>query len=520
MFLIRLIREQLSTVIVNSLTIFAVFTPLLSKATQAVVMHNIFYAPEENGLSKLKPYVEIYWQVDPQSILFNKEQNIWQGKIKTDIIVRSDTSIVAQAHYILETSPVTEGAQTLNQKIIDLQRFHLPDGHFSIELKLSDLTSKRNDFIYKDTFSAHSVAPTPFFSDIQLVDTSVASSKQSPFQRNNHLQIPLCTNFLDDQRKSIHYYAELYNTHTLTPGQQPVTRKVFISRKEFGPAYNQIMHTDTALLSLLQITEGKLSTATLPSGNYYLNMIIEDKQLQRLAAQSLFFQIINSNPAPLEVKAETPAPADSAATASNSSAPASGKSEPVSVNILNLNKTFVAKYTASQIRAVLKMLIPIAEPTERNNIQEFLRKPDDMYSRYFIYNFWLNRNKLNPEAEWKAYSEKVKEVNKLFGSKILPGYESDRGVIYLKYGSPTERVIVLNEQGALPYEVWQYNALPKASNAMLLFYRPGFIANDFKLLHTTINGELRNRSWRNSLYPSGRANERSNSRAEQYLGNL
>ena len=138
---------------------------------------------------------------------------------------------------------------------------------------------------------------------------------------------------------------------------------------------------------------------------------------------------------------------------------------------------------------------------------------------YFIYNFWMKRNKEKPEEAWKEYADKVKEVNRLFGSSLLLGYESERGLIYLKYGSPTERIVVNNENNALPYEIWQYNTLPKASNALFLFYRPGLVSNDYRLLHTTVNGEIRNPNWRNSLYFSSMEESASSSRAEQYIGN-
>jgi hypothetical protein len=46
------------------------------------------------------------------------------------------------------------------------------------------------------------------------------------------------------------------------------------------------------------------------------------------------------------------------------------------------------------------------------------------------------------------------------------------------------------------------------------------MANDFKLLHSTVNGEIRNKSWRQSLYPAGVSTNPENSRAEQYFGNF
>ena len=228
---------------------------------------------------------------------------------------------------------------------------------------------------------------------------------------------------------------------------------------------------------------------------------MEDSSGSKLAARTLFFQLMNSRPEVFQLKLD-----------STSAAP-----QP---EYININKTFVGKFTPAQLRAVLKMLIPIATPAEKVSISDFLKKPNELYQRYFIYNFWVSRSKEQAEKLWNEYAEKVKFVNRSFGSSMLPGYETDRGVVYLKYGAPTERIVVNNEEGAHPYEIWQYNVLPQHGNGLFLFYRPGFMANDYKILHTTVNGEIRNRGWRRSLYLNGVSLKPENSRAEQYFANL
>ena len=335
-------------------------------------------------------------------------------------------------------------------------------------------------------------------SDIQLVDTSVASSAQNIFQRNGVIQIPLAANFLGDNRNTIQYYAEVYNLETVPKERTPLFTRVYISKKPLERMANDIIRHDSLKVSKVGLIAGKLAVTSLSSGNYYLNVVVEDRDRSQMVAKSLFFQMINTDPVIADKPKDT----------------SSGPSV-----YLDLNRTFVAKYTAAQIRAILKMLLPIADPNEANRINSFISVPDEMYSRYFVYNFWLSRNKLRPEEEWKEYSNKVREVNKLFGSSMLPGYETERGLIYLKYGKPTERITVDHEQGALPYEVWQYTSLPGNPNAIFLFYRPGFVSNDYRLLHSTVNGEVRNRGWRTSLYTGGASSESRNSRAEQFIGN-
>ena len=152
-------------------------------------------------------------------------------------------------------------------------------------------------------------------------------------------------------------------------------------------------------------------------------------------------------------------------------------------------------------------------------LQAFLKRPDEMYMRYFIYNFWLNRNTGKPEKEWEAYAEKVREVNKMFGNQAIPGYETDRGVIFLKYGKPDDRVVVGGEQGSLPYEIWQYNSIRGAGkDGVFLFYRPENMANDMRLLHSTVTGEVRDMNWKAYLFPNG-VPDVVESKAQQYIRN-
>lgn len=479
---------------------FLCFLATPSSALQAVVMKNLFFAPTENH--SFKPYIETYWQVDPQSMLFSKEDGFFVGKIRTQISIRRDTGVVTEEQYLLTTTPVASGTELYRQKIIDLRRYELQPGNYTLEILLTDELKTDSRFVFRDSFSIEPVT-APSFSDIQLVDTMLQGDVQSIFSRNGVIQLPLCTNFFDEQRKTLHYYTELYQPAADTHSTLMLT--TYVSKKPFDPPVNRLIIQDTLSKKNVHLVEGKLALNTLASGNYYLNITAVNDQQQRIAAQTLFFQVLNAKP---EALADEKMPDT-----------ASGLTPEENTTYLNLNKTFLGKYTPEQIRAILKMLLPIADPNERNSIQSFLKNPNDLYSRYFVYNFWSRRNKLKPEEAWKEYSGRVKEVNKLFGSSLLTGYESERGLIYLKYGAPTERIIVNNESNALPYEIWQYNTLARASNAVFLFYRAGMLSNDYRLLHTTVNGERRNRNWRSVLFVGGASADASASRAEQYIGN-
>lgn len=472
-------------------------------AINALVSHDVFYLKENKQELSFAPYMELYWQIDAGTLHFAQNDNKeWLSSIQTEIILRGDSGILSRQQFILNTTPAASRQAALTQNIIDLHRLALPPGKVLIDLRFSDIADQGNTFVYHDSIEVNAAPATPFFSDIQILDTSIYSADtKNIFYKNGVLQIPLSTNFLDEQRDILRYYAELYRPQLSSAAT--FRQRTFISRRPMDMPIQGLTTTDTIRRKdpILPI-HGSFNTEKLSSGNYYLNIVLENEEGLRMAEASRFFQRVNTPP-PV-VKDTAVAKADTGYQ---------------KVTILDLSSTFVGKYTMPQLRAILKMLAPTSTPIEQENIKGFLKKPDETYMRYFILNYWQERNKDEPEREWKKYSGRIKEVNKLFGNSGRPGYETERGQIYLRFGNPNERVIVNNETGAVPYEIWVYNSTERQSSpGIFLFYRPGFMISDYKLLHSTVNGELRNTAWREFLYISGSsAAATSNFRAEQYL---
>ena len=275
-------------------------------------------------------------------------------------------------------------------------------------------------------------------------------------------------------------------------------------------AVKKLEYRDTITPGLQQEVAGSFDISSLASGNYYLNIQLSDNSRQVIAKEALFFQCINKNPVEPEV---VDTKKDTTAASQQTAADATG----VAGTYIDISKTFVEKYHGPQRRAILQMLLPQADPDEANSIASLLKSGDERYSGYFIYNFFSKRNRFHPEDAWTAYADEVKEVNRMFTAG-KPGYLTDRGMRWLKYGKPAERVQVPSEAGAAPYEIWRYESLSfQSTPGILLFYQPGVIAGEYRVLTSTIRGELQNTNWRSQLYVSGHAGGNTNSRAEEYL---
>lgn len=477
-------------------------------AMDAVVSHTVFYAPDPVQNNKLIPNIEVYWLVNPHKVHYTTTpQNTIIARIRTDIVFTNDAGVIKDDHFILQTVPCKDVNELAARSIIDLRRYSLGTGLIKMKLTLTDQADTTSRFTFTDSFTILPAGDAAFFSGLQLLDTTIESPAQTVFLKNGRQQVPACTNFIGDSKKMLHYYAELYGSDQLSKINYPLVRKVTISKKPDETYFGNFVKRDTVVPGKLSLSSGSFSIASLPSGNYYLNISLENNIHKIIASSNLFFQVMNLHPVEEEV-------AKKAAVASDTSIE--------NITVLDLDKTFLSKYTTTEIIAILKMLLPLSDPLETQTINNFIKKPEDMYMRYYIYNHFKNINQKDPGKAWKAYSENVIEVNKLFSAHGNKGYQTDRGFIYLRYGAPTERITVENENGTLPYEIWQYNTLTQMNHkdiadAVFLFYRHDDMS-DYKLLHSNVSGETQNMGWRSFLYVTTQGGNNGNSRAEQYIG--
>lgn len=167
---------------------------------------------------------------------------------------------------------------------------------------------------------------------------------------------------------------------------------------------------------------------------------------------------------------------------------------------IDFSKTFVSKYSIEQLKRNILALKPISVGVEEKVLLGIVDINDIKFLQQFFYNFWYNRNASNPEDEWKKYATKLNEVAKLYGTAGSPGYQTDRGRIFLKYGEPDKKERMPNEKDAFPYEIWFYRTLENKSNISFLFYQPGAVGTPYYLLHSNFDKEVRNPYWAEELF--------------------
>jgi len=309
-----------------------------------------------------------------------------------------------------------------------------------------------------------------------LVSNQIEYDAESGALQLNEMDYP----FFDVDASRLYYYFELSSI--------PQNERAFLfleikKRSNFQfklkPEYTQKIKL-SALLQGRMLDSIDLDKAALNSGNYDLIVTLLSDSSRILHQKKAGFQLLRkSQVAPKQVE-ETELPA-------------------IGSGIVHFEKTFAGNYNLETLKKNISALGPIAEGSEIKVIKEIVRNDSIAFLRQFFYNFWYNRNPSNPESEWKLYAEKLNYVGKKYGSGSVPGYESDRGKIYLMFGEPDVLERVINEKGARPYEVWFYYNTAGRANVKLLFCQTTMLSSQMLLLHSTEQDIVFNQNWKQVL---------------------
>ena len=345
----------------------------------------------------------ICWQIEP-TVLHYQRVNATDSTIlasyETELRIYKDTTLVKTDHWITKTpSVLPRQAAALN--LLDGYVQSIPPGSYRVEVQCTESVSPETSFMLQRSFEVDSFTLKEM-AQPQLLDTFYPTpAAKGVFAQNGMLALPLATDFLGDERPLLHFYTEAYERPEMRTAKKPLRMETAILKG--AVSFGKLTRTDTcAFRNGVARLFSTMPLAKLPSGNFVLETKLIDANGKTWATSRRPFQRSNATPAPDTV---TVADMDSI-----------NKGQKLDAYV-DISKTFAQAYKPQQLRAILRMIQPIATPEEGLSIKALsARGVDAEYLRAFIYSFFLNRNPKDAEGEWKAYSDKVRTVNRLFNS--------------------------------------------------------------------------------------------------------
>ena len=439
------------------------------KALNSYISYATFNMPGDDTT----PYIETYITFDKGSLAYIKNDNgQFSATINVTIMFKQGESIKNFGKYSLSSPSVADTAN-ISGFFMDMQRYSLPNGTYSLEVVLEDENNK-NEKPFKVEDQLIMDFPDKFcFSSIIGLESFSKADKESSMSKNGYNLIPMIMPFYPETMNKLTFYAEIYNAKKQLGDNEKYLLNTYICAFENNAKLNNYYFTKRMTAKDIDVIINSMDITNLPSGNYYLVIEARDRNNEVVGLNRYFFQ--RSNPY-YQI--------DNTMLAS-----------------INTDEVFSGQIKdLDTIREYIRTLSPISTLVEKDYAEELIKTDDITTMQQFFYTFWSSRNRVDPKQAWLDYYAQVQRVNASFKTINGKGYASDRGVVFLKYGAPDRIVQSYNEPGAYPYEIWHYYTLGNQRNKKFVFMTLDIVTNDFKLIHSDAVGELNNFRWTNEIY--------------------
>ncbi len=420
----------------------------------------------------MTPFVENAIAIENRSAVYKEfEPGKFKATVEIQTIFRQEDKICAFSKIALD-SPVVTDTANLDGAFIDQQRFSLPNGAYQMEISIMDVNN--GDALPVEAMNVEVNYPddTPAISDILLFDSYAKAEKQTACTKSGFDFLPRVYPFYGANEDKLHFYTEVYNSDKLYDEGKFLVN-YYIETVESSNRMQNYFFNKRFDVNKVNVLLNTIDISELPSGNYYLVVEMRDRSNELICSKSWFFQRSNPNKA-YDIE------------------------DIAGVNIAN---TFVGSITEiDTLRKYIRYLDPICTELERSYCSNLVKTDDTKTMQQFLFNFWSKRSPMNPKQGFDDYLAAVRRVNMSFGTTSFPGYRSDRGYVFLKYGQPDKIMEVPDEPAARPYEIWHYYQVANQRDKKFVFMAPDRSTNDYQLIHSNMVGEINNPRWPMEIY--------------------
>ena len=419
--------------------------------------------------NNLQPYIEFTFIVGGNTVNYvpNKQKKFEAG-VEIQVDMFQQDSLVNRLHYILSSDQFEDSVRSGKPDFADIQNVPMPQGEYFLYFYMKDVNGDTTRLTYIDHIVLDFPEDRISTSKLSLYKSISAPEAPGLFVKYGYTLPPLYSNFVPESQYTLPFALEVYNSDRIL-GKSSLKAKCYIEFAESHIAANpnNIITMEYPAKDVVLVFN-EFNVFSLPSGNYFAVVQLLDKNDSLLWVDKVFFQ--KSNPSvQLNISDYTLTP---------------------------VKGTFVEADTDRKVLIdMVKCLYPISSYAEREFYENRLKSLPTEQMQQFFYSFWLKRNPGNPEQAWLSYKKRVDEVEKLYGSKQVRGYLTDRGRVRLQYGAPDDIKEEPSDPVTLPYEIWHYHYLNGQSNIKFVFYDPVLTGNDYELLHSNLPGERQNPSW-------------------------
>ncbi len=402
--------------------------------------------------------------VDGESLSPSKMSNgMWQTALQIELSFQKNDSVFFSDAMRLK-SPLSKDSSSLQSTFLHQSRYALPKGKYTLKMKLFDVNYPK-DFqeVTADVFMRVEM-------DSLLISEPIFS-KKSDMQEVEPI-IPIGDYLFPKELSQFQFYYEVYNSSKLNSDK--LFAKYYLVDKA-GKIMNDYAGYQKLDPKSVNTISGVMDISKLPRGIYYFHIeIIDTKGKTRDARQTFLYRKSDIQP---------------------------------EIDFSNFQSKAISHWLSDihsidSLKFLVDILYPISNPSARLQQERLLENGTEEQMKKYLSVFWDERRMadLTAQQTFGRYVDEVERVDQIYGARVMPGYRTDRGRIYLQYGPPDLVEDRKYEPSMYPYEIWQYNRLSSAAstdqvNRIFVFANTESAGDLYRIIHSNAEGEFFNNRW-------------------------
>lgn len=417
-------------------------------------------------------YVELYYSVPQNAVTWQKNsEDTFSANILLNIQITHHDTLYAANVWRVENSLADTASLESGQQVVDLLRYPLDPGEsYHVTLYAQDVFNpESSDSVSMDILAENYTLDQVLMSDVQVATdiSGFQTGTTTSLQKGSYQVIPQPGLSFGTDSHSLFYYFELYNLN-LMPGDYYHVQ-AFLADTSGQSLENQTTIDRRRPLKYDTSREiGKVDISGLSSGLYVLNYQVTDEDENIMQAkQKTFFVISDQDKRVVDLRTNE--------------------------DLYFQSLGFFDGFTKEQLDLEFDKLSPFLNPEQKrvyDGLGSIKAKKTMLYRTWHIIRddpaipVQLFRNK---------YLARVAHADERYKTSFRPGWKTDKGIVFLKYGNPSDIERNPSVAGTKPYEIWKYESLE--GGAIFVFIdRQGF--NRYELVHSTKRGEMYDPNWK------------------------
>lgn len=417
-----------------------------------------------------KHYLEIYYSYPENGLQYQKNDNHeFSCAVYFTLNIFQDDSLWANKQWKIENNLTDTTALSESKKhLVDLLRYPIDSGHhYSVSLFARDYNSGKIDSAKVNLLGKNFNQNQLCLSDLLIAMSiePVGQETDPKFRKRVYDIVPNPNLTFGINLHELFYYFEIYH---LTPAISDSQYAIFwqikdstgqtVAENADNLEWRPIVHESTREIGQIPIWE-------LDNGNYTLTCEVKflSGNLNKSESSKKFFihkDVTIFPSVDMVTRVEQP--------------------------------VFLDGFDEEQIDLEYDQMYALSTK-ELRKIYENLNSLEA--KRNQVYNLWTMAASTVglPVISFRTkYLQRIKEADEKYKSSFKPGWKTDQGVVFLKYGTPSDIDRHHSESGTKPYEVWRYEHI---EGGVIFVFIDRIGLSQYVLIHSTKRGELSDPNW-------------------------